>query len=382
MPRRLPAGQVHGQIPGDSRPFFNAMLGEGLVRSRFGAPVTYGVSESRQLMVTAALESLLASRRAVLTTHLNADGDGTGSEAALCAWLRANGNQAYVVNPTPYPDAYRFLFEDSAQGWILPAGSAEAQEVCERADLAVVLDTGEVHRIGRVKPMIEHLKTLVIDHHPPGDQPIGGVSFRDPTASATGELVFDLVHARGGPWPNAVIEGIYVAILTDTGGFRFSNSTAGAHRVIAELVERGADPERVHAKVYGRAPVRRFQLLRAALETLEVDPASGIAWMVVPDAAFQSLGATPDDLEGLVDYPRSLDGVEVGLLFRQITGGTKISFRSNGPVDVNQLARQFGGGGHVRASGALVEGRALADVLPRVVEATRSAVLETRSATK
>jgi phosphoesterase RecJ-like protein len=328
--------------------------------------------------VAGALEALLASRRAVITTHVNADGDGAGSEAALAAWLRANGNEAYIVNPTPFPEGYRFLLDETAWPWILAAGSSDAQSVCARADLAVVMDTGEIPRIGRVKPMIDKLTTLVIDHHPPGDQPIGGFSLRDTGACATGELTFDVIHAAGGPWPRPVVEGLYVAVLTDTGSYRFSNSTAQSHRVTAELIERGADPEWLYGKVYGHTPLRKLMLLRAALDTLDVDLTLGVAWMSVPDEAFRDLEAVSEDLEGLVDYPRSIEGIEVGLLFRRTAGGTKISFRSNGVVDVNLLARRFGGGGHVRASGALVEGADLGDVIPEVVEATREAVRAAR----
>jgi len=341
----------------------------------------YETPSRRRAPIAAAMEALRSSRRAILTTHLNADGDGAGSEAALVSWLRSNGNEAFIVNPTLFPDRYRFLLEGEGPGWILPAGSAEAQARCARADLAVVLDTGEVHRIGRVKPMIDHLNTVIVDHHPPGDQPIGGVSLRDPSACATGELVYDLMLAAGGPWTRPVLEGIYIAILTDTGSFRFSNSTPASHLVAADLIERGAEPERLHARAYGAAPLRKLMLLRASLDTLEVDAEHGIAWMTVPEDAYRELGGLPEDLEGLVDYPRSIEGIAVGLLFRKTTNGTKISFRSTGTIDVNSLARTFGGGGHVRASGALVDGLPEA-VLPRVLAATRQAVTAGRTSRK
>jgi phosphoesterase RecJ-like protein len=123
--------------------------------------------------------------------------------------------------------------------------------------------------------------------------------------------------------------------------------------------------------------VRRLKLLARALASLEVDTAAGVAWMTVPDEVDGS-DPTPEDVEGIVDYPRSVQGVEVGLLFRRTaSGGTKVSFRANGAVDVNALAREFGGGGHIKASGALIE-RPPADVVPRVVEATRKAVAASR----
>lgn len=332
----------------------------------------YRTPEARSSSVREVRNTLLASRRAVLTTHLNADGDGAGCQAAMASWLRANGTEAWIINPTPFPATFRFLIEEPS--WIVEAGSSRAQGLCDQADVAVVLDTGEVPRIGRVRSLIRELKTVVVDHHPPGDQPIGGVSLRDPGACATGELVFDILLAANGPWPRSALEGMYVAILTDTGSFRFSNATPASHRVAAELIAQGVDPEEMHGRVYGAAPVRRYRLLQKALETLEFDEASGIAWMVVPQEAIAELGATQEDLEGLVDVPRGIQGAHVGLLFRQAnTGEVKVSFRSNGPVNVNELARRFGGGGHVRASGAMVPGP-IPDAVALVVKATRDAV--------
>jgi phosphoesterase RecJ-like protein len=266
---------------------------------------------------------------------------------------------------------FRFLLPDD--GFILEASSAEARAACAEADLAVVVDTGEMPRIGRIKPMIEGIPTVVLDHHQPGEQPIGGVSLRDADACATGELVYDVVLASGGPWPEATRQGIYVAIMTDTGSFRFSNASPACHRIVADLIADGVDPEEMHRRVYGAAPVRRLRLLGKALETLQLDAAAGVAWMTVPHE-IEGAEPLPEDVEGIVVYPRSVAGVEVGLTFRRmVAGGTKISFRSNGAVDVNALAREFGGGGHLKASGAAVDG-APDDVIPRVVEATRRAI--------
>jgi phosphoesterase RecJ-like protein len=331
----------------------------------------------RAASVKQAKNALLASRRAVLTTHLNADGDGAGSEAALASWLRANGSEAWIINPTTFPDPLRFLVE--SQDWIVSAGSARARDLCEQADLAVVLDTGELPRIGRVQESISELATVVIDHHPPGDQPIGGISLRDPSASATAELVYDVIAAANGPWNDHIAQGIYVGILTDTGGFRFDNATAACHEVAADMVGRGISPETVHERVYGRAPLRKYRLLQSALGTLEHDPEAGVTWMTIPRETYEAVGATTDDLEGIVDIPRSVEGTSVGLLFRQTQAGeVKISFRSNGPVDVNALARRFQGGGHVKAAGAIVAGP-IERAIDEVIGATRDAVARARS---
>jgi len=314
----------------------------------------------------------------VLTTHLNADGDGAGSEAAVASWLRANGTEAWIVNPTAFPDPLRFLMEH--EDWIVSAGSARARNLCATADLAVVLDTGELQRIGRMQEAISDLPTVVIDHHPEGDQPIGGTSLRDSGASATAELVYDVIAATNGPWNEYVAQGIYVGILTDTGGFRFDNTTAACHHVVAEMIERGISPEAVHERIYGWSPLRKYQLLERALGTLEHDQQSGITWMTIPKDAYEAVGASTDDLEGIVDIPRSVAGTEVGLLFRLTQSGeVKISFRSNGRVDVNLLARRFRGGGHVKAAGAIVAGP-IERAIDEVVGATREAVAEVRAA--
>jgi phosphoesterase RecJ-like protein len=337
----------------------------------------YRTPAHRAAAVKQAKNALLACRRAVLTTHLNADGDGAGSEAALASWLRANGSEAWIINPTAFPDPLRFLVEN--EDWIVPAGSSRARDLCHGADLAVVLDTGELSRIGRMQEAISELTTLVVDHHPLGDEPIGGISFRDPTASATAELVCDIISASNGPWNDHIVQGIYVGILTDTGGFRFDNATAACHEVAADMVGRGISPEAVHERVYGRAPLRRYRLLQSALGTLEHDSDGGVSWMTIPKDAYEAVGASTEDLEGIVDIPRSIQGTQVGLLFRQTQSGeVKISFRSNGPVDVNALARRFRGGGHVKAAGAIVAGP-IDRAIEEVIAATREAVTRARA---
>jgi len=334
--------------------------------------LSYRTPPARKSMVREVRDALLAARRVILTTHLNADGDGAGSEAAVASWLRANGTEVFIINPTPFPDSFRFLIEN--EDWIVPAGSSKARDLCRSADVAAVLDTGEVPRIGRVRDLIRDLPTVVIDHHPVGEKSIGGISLRDPGACATGELIYDLVLAANGPWTDQMALGIYVAILTDTGSFRFTNATPDCHRIAAEMIERGVNQEDTYTRVYGAAPLRKYKLLRHALETLDSDEEAGITWMTVPTEVYEELDATPEDLEGMVDIPRSVDGTQIGVLFRKAsTGDIKISFRSNGPVDVNVLARRFGGGGHVKASGAMVAGP-LDRAIEEVLAATRKAV--------
>lgn len=335
-------------------------------------PMSHPVPPHRQGPIRDVLKALDQARCVLLTTHVNADGDGAGCQVALASWLRARGTQAWILNPTPFPRSYGFLLPDSS--WAVDPDSNRAKELAGDFDLAVILDTGEVPRIGRIMELIQELPRVVVDHHPPGPRPISGVSYRDPGASATGELLFHLLEEAGEGMSREAALGLYVAILTDTGSFRFSNASPEAHRVVAALLEMGVDPEDTYRRVYGNLPLKRLRLLQAALAELELDDSGALAWMTIPTRAYEELSATADDLEGLVDYPREIQGVEVGILFRESARGrTKVSFRSNGDVDVNALARGFGGGGHVKAAGALVDGP-LPEVRERVLAETRRAV--------
>jgi phosphoesterase RecJ-like protein len=327
---------------------------------------SYEIPSARRAEVAQAVELLANATKVVLTTHVNADGDGAGSEAALLSLLGSTGAEAWIVNPTAFPPHLSFLVEEDRR--ILEAGGSEARDRCREADLCVVLDTSERSRVGRVGPLVADRPTLVIDHHPPGNDTFEGAILRDTSAAAAGELVFDVVHASGGPWSRSVTDGIYVALMTDTGSFRFSNVTPAVHRIVAELMDRGASPDELYRRVYGRVPLRRVRLLQAVLPSLQVSGDGRVAWISISGETMRDLGCTSDDLEGIVDYPRELEDVEVALLFRELEDGqVKVSFRSNGLVDVNMLARGFGGGGHTRASGALVSG-SLEEVQPRVVE--------------
>lgn len=325
-----------------------------------------------------ALEQIVAGLldldRIALATHVNADGDGIGSQAAVAAWLARQGKQVSIVNPTPVPSLFRHLVED--QSWIVDPGDARLDQIAKETQALLVLDTGEPKRIGRTLQLMNGKKFFVIDHHQPSEQGFRATSILDPSACATGELIFDLLHVAQAPdpWPLACCEGIYTAVVTDTGSFRFSNTSFRAHLVAGDMIRRGVDPEETYKKLFATVPLRRIQLLRAALDSLQVDPEYPITWVSIPRELMLETGATADDIEGLVDHARSVEGTEVALLFRETSdGGTKISLRSNGNVDVNAIARLFGGGGHIKASGAVLQGD-VETVSRKVLEATREAL--------
>lgn len=330
------------------------------------------IPEGRRAVLREVAETALRARRVVLTTHVNADADGVGSEVALAAWLESHGVDVAIVNPTPFPEHLRFLVH--RPGLIVDREDPEFDEVVERADLLIVVDTSEPRRIAPLDQTFAGLDTRVIDHHQPGPRVVPGGGLLDPSASAAGELIYDLITLTGDPWPAASVLGVYVAIVSDTGSFRFSNTTPRAHVIAAEMLVRGVDAEFVYERLFATAPRRRLELLREALGHLQQDTEHGIAWIAIPRSITDRLGSTPDDYDGLIEHVRALEGTRVAILFRE-TGAseTKVSFRSTGSMDVNAVARVFDGGGHVKASGATVPWP-VDEAVERVVEVVRGEV--------
>jgi phosphoesterase RecJ-like protein len=306
----------------------------------------------------------------VLTTHVNADGDGVGSEVGLWHLLQARGVHSVIANPTPIPERFRFLVPPGADQ------SDRAVREIEQADVIVVLDIGDLGRLGDLGRRVAARSVPVgcIDHHvSPGSLP-AGPRLVDPQATATAELVYDFAVALDWSLVPDCARALYVGILTDTGGFRFSNTTPRALRVAAELLEVGVDPEWIYEQVYASAPEGRVRLLGEVLGTLVVEPDAGLAWVTVPPGALERHHAEADDLDGIVEFARSIAGTRLALLFRQLANGrVKVSFRSRGAVDVAALAQRFGGGGHVKAAGASLEG-AMGAVQGTVLTAARDYV--------
>ncbi len=315
-------------------------------------------------------EVLRPGQRVCLTTHVNPDGDGLGSEAGLAHLLRARGVDAIITNPTPTPPRFTFLFDDLTG----VDRTAEAVKELRRADLIAVLDISDLGRLGMLSETVRDrgVPVACVDHHvstgvlPPGPR------YLDPTAAATGELIFELAVANGWQVPEAAARGLYVALVTDTGGFRFSNTRPRTLRIAAELLEAGIDPEEIYLEVYARAPEGRPRLFAEALQTLVVEPQHGLAWVTVPPGAIERLGVSSDDLEGVVEFPRSIEGIRMALLFREVSAGrVKVSLRSVGNVDVAAFAKRFGGGGHTKAAGLALAGT-LAEVQSTVLAAARA----------
>lgn len=326
------------------------------------------ISAERRAGIQRVARELQPSRRVALSTHINADGDGCGSEAALARMLAQHGMAVHIVNPTPWPDLFDFLLSDDVED-----RTADGADALKDIDLLIVLDISDVKRLGALAETVRSLKVprVVIDHHIASDDRAGDILLTDTTACATGELVYDLAHELGFEITPRIAKSLYSAVLTDTGGFRFSNTTPRCHAIAADLLSVGVDPEEMYQRVYASAPAGRVRLLADVLQTLGVDEDKGLAWLSMSAGALEQHRVRQEDLDGIVEHARSIAGTRMAVFFRDLGHGkVKVSFRSTGGVDVNAFARRFGGGGHARASGALIPG-GLDDVRQRVLAAAR-----------
>ena len=312
---------------------------------------------------------LVPGRRVAISTHMNADGDGCGSETALARLLAAHGLAPHIVNPTPWPEMFQFLLGDDVVD-----RTSRGSKALRDIDLLLVVDISDVKRLGVLADSVRALTVprLVIDHHIDSDEPAGSIVVRDVDACATAELVYDLATVLGWEINAATARSLYTGMLTDTGGFRFSNTTPRCLSVAGQLLAYGVDPEEMYTRIYASAPAGRVRLMAEVLGTLQVDETHGLAWLTMGADALEKHGVKAEDLDGIVEHARSIAGTRMALFFRDLGHGkVKVSFRSVGGTDVNAFARRFGGGGHAKASGAMLPGT-LDAVRDLVVEAARS----------
>lgn len=304
-----------------------------------------------------------AGGRALMLGHIHPDADVLGTLLALGEALASRGWTVVAGGPHPSPELLSFL------------PGVERYRTLTRIegafDVAVLTDCPNP---ARTEGLLEAARAsgatiLNIDHHH-DNRRYGDVNWVDPTAAATGEMVYRLVTGLGAALTPAMATNLFTAIHTDTGSFRYSNTTAETFRIAAALVAAGAEPSLVSGRLYERRQADSLRWLGESLRRIEVSPDGRIAWLALPS------GVVPESFvesEELVNYPRSIDSVRVACLLRQLGDRVKVSLRAKGDVDVSRIAARFGGGGHPNAAGCTVAGE-LSAVTRDVLAAVQSGV--------
>jgi phosphoesterase RecJ-like protein len=309
----------------------------------------------------------------LIVGHINPEGDSLGASLALALGLKKMGKKEItVLSHTPVPEVMNFLPSSKMVKHKLPR---------RKVDVVVLVDCNEIKRTGFESYNAEHI--VVIDHHViPHDAARSpfykslAASLIDPQAAAAGLLVYKVLVALGVYIDKDIATNLYTAILTDTGGFKYSNASSESLKVASALVEAGAKPWDISKEVYASAPFKAVKLLGLSLATL--DRNNGIAWIVTTRSMLKKTDTSAEDCEDFVDYPRKIKEAEVAVFFREDKKNHyKISLRSRGKVNVQKIAKSFGGGGHVAAAGCKVDGT-LKLVQSKVFRAIRKEIKETK----
>ena len=309
----------------------------------------------------------------ILTSHVNPDGDSIGSEIALCLYLKNLGKNARILNYSPTPINYSFLDKENV---IEEFNEEKHKGFIENADVIFILDTNEYERVRTLAPYIKasKAKRILIDHHLGFKKEEFDEYIMDTDSPSTGEILYrffkDISKQTGTEVITApMAEALYTAIMTDTGSFKYDRTDSETHTITADLLSYGIKPYDVYSEIYNKATPGKLHLLGRFLNGITLEYGGKLAYSKVLRADFEETGTDEYAIEGFSTHLMSLETVTLAIVITQTQRGVKLSFRSKGDVESNELAKEFSGGGHKNASGAFVPGADINELTGRVIAA-------------
>lgn len=314
-----------------------------------------GIEYPRSKPLDEIVDFILENERFAITSHARPDGDSIGSELGLALGLERLGKRVDVFNADPHPRL------------CLSLPKIDKIRISDRVegpyDGLFILECNDLNRTG-LQGLDEYF-VVNIDHHS-NTEAFGNLNWVDSSAAAVGEMIYHLLEALGVQLTPEIATNLYVAIFTDTGSFQYSNTSARTFLIVADLVRNGVDPSGIARTIHMSQPHTRIKLLGMLLNTLEIHPSQKIASITLTQEMLEKTGASANDTEGIVNYPLSIEGVEVAAFFREEGKRSfRVSLRSKDRHDVSLVAQHFGGGGHRNAAGLSVEG-SLEEALSKV----------------
>jgi phosphoesterase RecJ-like protein len=314
------------------------------------------------------VRTLNAAKNVLVATHIHPDGDALGSQIAMGNILRSLGKNVFLYGEDQVSHLYRFL-----------PGSAEIESLLPALngfDCAIALDCGDCNRLGAAMDALLTVHPFVVVDHHVGHQEFGDLRWIASDRASTGEMVYDLAEAMGAELSFESAYCLYAAIVSDTGSFKYSSTSSETFRIAGELLRKGVKPAEVSGKLFDNFTVKRLNLMRLVLDSLQLHADDRLAIIAAPREVFVKTGTTQADAETFINYPRSLDTVKVAAFLKETEKGlVSVSLRSKGTeYDVAQVAAAFGGGGHRNAAGCKfrdtsigeVREKLLAELLPLV----------------
>ena len=308
------------------------------------------VPDGDKSVIFKIIELCKGANTAVISWHARPDGDAIGAGLALRKILKALNVDVEVVSPTPPASAYKFLKDFSViKTW---------DKSKRKNDIALILDCSDIGRLEKTMEILDSADIVInIDHHQYNTK-FGDINYVRPFASSVSELILNIAIQASVEIDYDIATYIYVGILTDTNRFQEQNTTPEAHKIAAWLIEKFISPIKIYSLIYGKQELKNLYLLKEALQSLKRTASGKIAYITITPKILEKTHTNDENLEGIINYARNINGVEVGVLFRKVPylSGIKVSFRSKGKVNVSRVAGRFGGGGHHNAAGCLVQG--------------------------
>ena len=316
------------------------------------------------------IESIERNNSFFLVSHIDPDGDAIGSLIAVAELLERKGKKVVAYDRDGVPEIYRFLKGAGRVVSTLPEGGSEKGDF----DVAIFLECPNTTRAGaECLEFVEGIPEWInLDHHHENAQ-FGRINIVKTELCAVGEMIYELYQAMDEPISEVVAEALYTAIMTDTGSYKYSNTSARCHDISARLIELGARPYNVYQEVFERLSPQAALISARAHATLEIE--DKIACITVTRKMLEEVGATAEDTHDVVSYGRAIAGVEVALLFRETESDIKVSLRAKNNIDVSKIAGVFDGGGHKKAAGCNIKGT-MEEVKAKIFAAVRKALAE------
>ena len=321
-------------------------------------------------------------QRVALTTHENPDGDGLGCAVAMYHFYKDKKKDCKIVLPSPLPDEYKFFEKGSM---FHEYSSDNLDSWLRDVDLIIIFDVGDSKRLRDIRNAIQRfqLTSLNIDHHALMDESAFTYNLVDTQAAATGEIVFDILdQCFSHSLTKDICEGIFSAIMTDTGSFRYSNTNIHCHEIAIECYKAGVDASFIYQQVYENSSKSRVKLLGTILNQLHYEMDGELAWFVVNEATMRQCEANDKDVEGFSDFVRTINGVEVALMILESgKDRLRVNFRSKGKYIVNEMAKTLGGGGHPFAAGTKIF-EPLEKAVPHILDVVRKSIVSQNGSLK
>lgn len=319
-------------------------------------------------------QKILSSSRIVLSTHQNPDGDGLGSASAMYHYIKSLEKDCKIIHISDFPNQYDFLNQNNI---IETYFESDHDEWMQTSDLALIFDIGDYHRLGILGDILNknNIYTVNIDHHPDLNDGRFNDNYINIDAAATGEMVYDFLIDNNINLNQLMAQGIYTAVMTDTGSFRHNNTNQKSHKIAMDCIDYGVDNSKIYQSIYENRSKAQVSLLAKVIDNLRYDSDGQIASFIISREMIESSGAIPQDIDGFTDFVRTIKGVEISIMiYESDSNRCRINFRSKGKYKINDVAKSFGGGGHKFAAGAIADGTSEI-ILQQVIDQTKDAMI-------